>query len=401
MKEISKKIFIICLFSALTIGFGTVLAGSGKLVKAATENFVKTEEGIKYIFENGVLTIQGNGSVGDVFMLFDDFEEPRSAIKSVVIMEGITEIPAEAFMDLTSLVSVSLPQGLRSIGDSAFVRTKLASITIPSSCIDIGMDAFATTEIESISLPTGMLKIKEGTFKGCTKLNSVSIPNTVKEIEKNAFYECLSLKSITIPNSVEIIGEFALGYTISGGKGSEAIHTFNIKGSRGTMAEIYAVENNFKLNGDTTHTDKYVGYEKVKYFPKYEIISKKQKTVCFTGFTLAKKHMKHMISYKVPDTIKIKGVKYKVTRISGYVFEDCKNLREITIGKYVSYISSGAFAYCKKMNKIILKSKGITTVVDGALSGTSKKLRIKCPVSKKNEYKNLFQGKGNKTVRIQ
>ncbi|MBR7083637.1 MAG: leucine-rich repeat protein, partial [Oscillospiraceae bacterium] len=75
-------------------------------------------------------------------------------------------------------------------------------------------------------------------------LSEVTIPNSVKSIGHCAFLNCDSLKEVTIPNSVKSIGDCTFGY---GDRYSimpkRYDFDFTISGTKGTVAETYAKEN--------------------------------------------------------------------------------------------------------------------------------------------------------------
>jgi hypothetical protein len=88
----------------------------------------------------------------------------------------LKEIPRGAFSGCRSLASITIPNGITSIGDYAFEGcTSLTSVTIPNGVTSIGVFA----------------------FRGCTSLTSISIPNSVTTMDRS-FYECTSLASITV-----------------------------------------------------------------------------------------------------------------------------------------------------------------------------------------------------------
>ncbi len=110
--------------------------------------------------------------------------------------------------------SVSLPDGLTKIGNSAFEGcTHLASVIIPDSVTSIGQNAFwSCTSLVSVTIGNSVTSIGNGAFDHCTSLASVTIPDSVTSIGNEAFSNCTSLASVTIGNSVTSIGEHAFYY---------------------------------------------------------------------------------------------------------------------------------------------------------------------------------------------
>ncbi len=90
-----------------------------------------------------------------------------------------------------------------SIGDYAFLDcTSLTSVTIPDSVTSIGRAAFAgCTSLTSVTIGDGVTSIGEDAFYYCTSLTSVTIGNSVTSIGYNAFGNCSSLKSVIILNA--------------------------------------------------------------------------------------------------------------------------------------------------------------------------------------------------------
>ena len=64
-------------------------------------------------------------------------------------------------------------------------------------------------EILSVSLPEGLTSMGDCAFRDCSSLTSITLPNAVTSIGQSAFDGCSSLTSITIPNSVTSIREYA------------------------------------------------------------------------------------------------------------------------------------------------------------------------------------------------
>ena len=142
---------------------------------------------------------------------------------------------ADLYVNGERITDVVVPEGVKSIGNFAFVGYKnLSSITIPNSVTSIGISAFWGTDWynsqpdgvvyagkclykykgempvgTNIEIKPGTLVICDSTFRDCKNLVSVTIPDSVMSIGYSAFSSCSSLSSITIPDSVTSINSSA------------------------------------------------------------------------------------------------------------------------------------------------------------------------------------------------
>jgi len=140
----------------------------------------------------------------------------KGTAKDVKIPAKIQNLPVTiingfSFDEIKDITSVTIPNGVTSIGESAFAKcANLTAVTIPNSVKSIGQAAFyQCTSLTGVTIPNGVTSIEKSTFQSCAKLASVTIPNSVKSIENTAFQECKSLTSVTIPNGVTNIGATA------------------------------------------------------------------------------------------------------------------------------------------------------------------------------------------------
>ena len=162
-----------------------------------------------------------------VFYSFDECH-----IRSVVIPDGITEIPYCAFNQCKELTSVTIPDTVERIDNSAFADCiQLREITIPSSVRELGCSAVEGCPIKSVVIPDGITEIPYCAFNQCQELTSVTIPDTVEHIDARAFSDCTQLREITIPSSVREFGHSVFSGT-----------DLTIKGYTGSAAEAYAEE---------------------------------------------------------------------------------------------------------------------------------------------------------------
>ncbi len=98
----------------------------------------------------------------------------------------------------------------------------------------------------------------------------------------------------------------------------------------------------------------------------------------------------------VPDTVEVNRTTFKVTSIEKKAFGTGKKIKTIILGKNVKTIKKDAFAGCKTLRKIIVKTKKLTkkTVAKKAFRGVRKNVRIIVPKKKKQAYKKLFCQRG-------
>jgi len=132
---------------------------------------------------------------------------------SVVIPDRIQGLPVTsigkiAFLNSKNLTSVTIPDSVTSIGDSAFYGSSLTNVTIPNSVISIENGAFMyCSNLTSVTIGNSVTSIGNSAFYG-SSLTSVTIPDSVTSIGRSAFYLCTSLtNNVTIPKSVTSIGE--------------------------------------------------------------------------------------------------------------------------------------------------------------------------------------------------
>ena len=183
--------------------------GSQSVSDSAGEGTSKTENDIKEIPVSD-LEYADNSELGGIEIKKYNGKDTNIKIPSVIDGKSVTSIGKEAFLQRSSPTSITIPDGVTSIGDWAFSGCNLKSITIPDSVTSIGVNAFyACTYLKSITIPNGVTSIAANTFFSCSSLTSITIPNGVTSIGFAAFYGCRYLTSITIPDSVTSIGEDA------------------------------------------------------------------------------------------------------------------------------------------------------------------------------------------------
>ena len=127
-------------------------------------------------------------------------------------------IPEKAFWGCKDLVSVIFPETLTDIGVFAFGQcTALKYLRIPDGIKSIGGSAFSDIAAESAG-PVGSGcdyefpwtdRIPDNAFSGCTALAEIILPETVSVIGDYAFFNCGALAGIALPEGLTEIGASA------------------------------------------------------------------------------------------------------------------------------------------------------------------------------------------------
>jgi hypothetical protein len=160
-----------------------------------------------YIAPNSTITITGyTGPGGNV------------DIPSSIDGLPVTIISNDVFLNLTNLTSVSLPESLVSIGDSAFYGCSgLTTVRLPNSVIVVGPSAFGNcSNLTSVTIGNHVASISNWAFSGCSGLTRLTIPDSVTKIEDapvgrggvygGVFWGCTSLTNVIVGKGLSYLG---------------------------------------------------------------------------------------------------------------------------------------------------------------------------------------------------
>jgi len=313
IKRLFKKLTLFVLSLCV---MSTVLVGITLPVGAVTSG---TTGQCKWVLNGTVLTIRGEGAMADYNI------HPRppwgTAITSVILEDGVTNVGKYAFYDCKELTGISIPNTVTRIGAYAFLNCDdLENVAIPDTVRIIGAYAFADcSSITSIAIPNSVTTIAEDAFYNCTGLTSIVIPDSVTSLGRFVFSNCSNLKTISIGSGVTTIPDYAFRYCRS-------------------LKSIDIPSNIIRI-GDGV----------------------------FYGCT-------GLTSIDIPDNVKRvdAGVFYGCTNltsasigsgvrsVSFQMFYKCENLKDISIGDGVASISGFAFSKCKSLEKVTIPNKVLT-----------------------------------------
>jgi hypothetical protein len=230
-----------------TTGWSNSFAGLPTVMLEGPPQFGTTTDGWNYVSDQIKNT------------LITGYADSNNAVVIPSIINGlpVTGIAPYAFYD-SSLASVTIPDSVIGIGDSAFYECYyLTSVTIPNSVTSIGDSAFYECySSTNVTIGNGVTNIGDSAFNQCS-MKSVTIPNSVTSIGDYAFFSCVELTNLTIGNGVITIGDYAFGGTaltsVTIGSGVTSIGDYAFKGCEGLRN--VTIGNSTTNIGDYAFTD--------------------------------------------------------------------------------------------------------------------------------------------------
>lgn len=274
-----------------------------------------------------------------------DYAFAETAVKSVVLPDGVSTLGNYAFNKCASLATVSLGNSLTAIGDYAFSDCeKLESVTFGSALETIGERAFSKVKISSLVLPATVRTIGDYAFYYCP-LTTITFNDGLQSIGSRAFYG-VSVQTLNIPNSVTSIGSYAFekctkltSATLGTGISSIPDYMFS---SCSALTSVVLPEN---ITG--------IG----KYAFQSTAFTELPLTASITEIKdYAFKSCTKLTSVAIPD---------RVTKLGTYVFQSCTGLESAKIGGGVTSVPNYMFHGCTNLVNVELSEK-VTSIGNSA-----------------------------------
>lgn len=291
----------------------------------------------------------------------------------------MTEIASKAFYGETNLVSVSIPEGVVTIGANAFRGCEnLIRVDFPFSLITIGNMAYlGCVSLEDFTLPDSLNSIGVSAFYDCERIGKVLIPDSVEKLGQSAF-GCCDNAEIIVGRGLKEIFRISEGIIVGCPRYSKSLY-FNCAPPKGWSefwgsidgekpvvgwvsefdaawtawqaslpppqgtVEIDGVQWNYyggTIQGATPCQGNLVVPESVAGIPVTAIASK-----AFYGAT-------NLVSVSIPEG---------VVSIGAEAFNGCINLREVEFPDSLTTIEDRAFQGCESLEEVILP-KELTTI---------------------------------------
>ena len=284
-------------------------------------------------------------------------------LATVTIPNSVTSIGESAFSDCTSLSKMTLPfVGAKKDGTSnthfgyifgtlwqeknGLVPESLKTVIITGGNIDTS--AFAgCIGLTSVTIGNGVTSIGDSAFSGCTALENITIENGAQSIGTYAFRDCTSLTSVVVPNSVTSIANEAFSHCA----GLTSITLPFIGGTQDATEASYSTSfgyifDSFSYDGGTS-TKQFYGSSYNNY-RIYYIPTSLQTVIITSGDSIlpyAFSGCAGLTSITLPDS---------VAGIGKNAFEDCSGLTSITIPVTVTSIENDAFDNCTSLTAVYI-----------------------------------------------
>ncbi|MCR5501941.1 MAG: leucine-rich repeat protein [Lachnospiraceae bacterium] len=152
--------------------------------------------------------------IPDGISAIGDFAFARSALSSVSIPEGVTSIGYGAFYHCGNLENVSIPKSVDRISEYAFANTPFLEKAQDEFVIGGDGILIAYKGSDSVvTIPEGVKIIADGTFRDHQGLTAVNLPDSLVTIGENAFLNCTNLSTVNRGDHIQSIGEGAFRNT--------------------------------------------------------------------------------------------------------------------------------------------------------------------------------------------
>jgi hypothetical protein len=287
-----------------------------------------------------------------------------------------TTIEDNAFLNLTTLTSITIPNTITSIGNYAFKQTtNLDTVIFEANSIleTIGVASFQNlTKLTSIHIPNSVTSIEQYAFDNTRSLVSVTFESgsSLLTIGKKAFRYLVDLPSITIPYSVTTMGSevFQRNYDLKNvtfGSGSALTSGGNNMFFQAGVENIYADSTLISRMGWSVGTQ-ILPWCTAASCPDIEIISTTFSTSDYTNAGS-------------PATLTIPS---PFTSIANYAFRNLTTLTSITIPNTITSIGNYAFKQTTNLDTVIFEANSILrTIGVGSFQNLTKLTSIHIPNS--------------------
>ena len=275
-------------------------------------------------------------------------------LKHVTIGANVKDIGKDAFSNCPNIYSVAW--NAKNCTSWGF-GSNVTSFTLGSD-VEVIPDGlcYGMYLLNNVNIPNGVISIGNSAFYGCSGLTSITIPNSTIYIGSNAFANCTGVPLLDIPNNVTKIGENAF----------ENVQMIRYCGI--AQGQPWGAQNRERSISNAQKGDLYYNMDycnqtaKVTYKSTEEFFD----SDCWMSTDLDGRPQQYCEVKRYPEynkdwnisTVNIPAyINYSTTicdvaEIEEFAFFRCNSLSTVTIPCNVTTIGGGAFAFCSSLNSV-------------------------------------------------
>lgn len=136
------------------------------------------------------------------------FRNCETAFERLTLPRGIRTIGQEAFLGCT-IKRMELPEGLETIAIRAFYKAKIGQLSFPRTLKAVEYQAFDSVTFDCpVELPEGVTSIERDAFARCNfQHHNVSLPSTVKRLPIGTFWRAWGIDKLNLKGVTEVPSE--------------------------------------------------------------------------------------------------------------------------------------------------------------------------------------------------
>ncbi|MER1993772.1 MAG: leucine-rich repeat domain-containing protein [Eubacteriales bacterium] len=351
--------------------------------KVVLPNSIKAIEQQAFEFFSAMVSV--NFPAGLETIGYAAFRECKS-LKAITLPNSVVSIGDEAFSKCSSLQLEKLPVKLTSIGNGTFYQCgKIKIVSLPATVRSVGDQAFASCQITSLTLNEGLETIGENAFY-YHKLKEIVFPSTLRSIGDTAFDpgRNRTLKKVTFKSAFTALGIGVFGYD----DGWDAYYRTMQKQQKEAKREDY----------DTKDKNNWIDY----YRDGGNFGQTKLEITCYSGSKADQMYQSSVVKvylkgsdantvtapaervlsaglYSNDDMVYVLVIPEGVEEIADHAFEKLETLNKITLPSTLTRIGAHAFEGCIGLKEVAIKAKTMTEIGESAFKGCGELKAITVP----------------------